>query len=60
MRLINLGFVLVNDTYICHELDVRVKIKDDKLVVTLFDGRQFSATVQELEDAIVSGALGVF
>jgi hypothetical protein len=59
--LLNMGFVKRPDgSYYNNELGIAVTIKDDKHVVVDTPSGPTLATIEELEDAILSGAFGAY
>ncbi len=59
--LLNLGFVKQNDgAYINYEINLRVTLTDDNHVLVPTPKGNVPATLEELEDAIISGGFGEF
>ena len=59
--LLNIGFIKMDDgTYYNHEVRLHVTIKDDEHVIVPTPQGFVLATIEELEDAIVSGGFGEF
>lgn len=59
VRLLSIGFVKTGDgTYVNHEFSITVHVEDDEHVQVETDNGLVTATIEELEDAILSGGFG--
>jgi hypothetical protein len=58
-KLLNIGFVRLPDgSYANYEINLVVRVGDDDTIIINTPDGDISATLQELEDAIIGGGFG--